>query len=207
MADHRPISDESDFADPGPSLGEMLRFARLNCRRVSLRSLARETGVSAGQLSRIESGETTRPAIKTLLALAPALDLHPSLLFALAGHLDPYSARRELAALVDESRDELIEEYDDAGDYADELLARAEALRDDDAVRDLAMELATLVTRPVGNPPELVGLAPSGAGDRPLLTDVIARWEQMSPDRRWRLHEIAKDFAVASATASKEADR
>src|SRR4051794_28591413 len=103
MTDHRPSSDELDFVDPGPSLGEMLRFARLNWRRVSLRSLARETGVSAGQLSRIECGETTRPAIRPLLALAAALDLPPSLLFALAGPLDPYPARRELAALVGDS--------------------------------------------------------------------------------------------------------
>jgi transcriptional regulator with XRE-family HTH domain len=203
MPDAPHFAEEFDSADPGPSLGEMLRFGRLNWRHVSMRSLARETGISAGQLSRIESGETARPAIKTLLALASALDFNPSLLLALAGHLDPYTARRELAAIVTDSRDELLEEYEDGGEYADELLARAEALGDDGAVRDLAMELATLVTRPVGAPRELVAQAPTHAADRPLLTDVIESWEQMSPDRRWRLFEIAKDFATASQEGSK----
>jgi transcriptional regulator with XRE-family HTH domain len=203
MLDGPSSAEQFDGADPGPTLGEMLRFARLNWRRVSLRSLARETGISAGQLSRIESGETARPAIKTLLALASALDFNPSLLLALAGHLDPYSARRELSALVTDSRDELIEEYQDDGEYAGDLRARAEAVGDDGAVRDLAMELATLVTRPVGAPPELVAQAPPRAADRPLLTDVIQYWEQMSPDRRWRFFEIAKDFATASQETSK----
>lgn len=186
------------MADPGPTLGEMIRFTRLNWRRLSLRSLARETGISAGQLSRIESGETARPAIKTLLVLAPALELHPSLLLALAGHLDPASARRELSTLVKESRDELAEEYEDDGAYADELLAQAKALADEEAVRGLAMEIATLVTKPVGAPPELFAQPPAGASDRSMLSDVITCWERMSPERRWRLLEIAKDFATVS---------
>jgi transcriptional regulator with XRE-family HTH domain len=203
MADQPPFAEEFGLADPGPSLGEMLRFTRLNWRRVSLRALARETGISAGQLSRIESGETARPAIKTLNALATALDLNPSLLLALASHLDLYSARRELSALVTDSRDELVEEYEDEGEYADKLQAQAEALRDDDAVRELAMELATLVTGPVGAPPELIAQAPPRAADRQLLTDVIECWEQMSPDRRWRLFQSAKDFATASKEESR----
>jgi transcriptional regulator with XRE-family HTH domain len=198
-----PDESSLEFVDPGPTLGEMVRFMRLNWRRVSLRSLARETRISAGQLSRIESGETERPEIRTLQALSPALDLNLSLLLALAGHLDPDRARRQLSVIVSESRDELAEEYEDDGAYADELLAKVEALEDDEGVRDLAMELATLATRPVGAPAELAEQAPVGATDRGLLTDVIRCWEEMTADRRWRLLEIARDFSTASAEASK----
>src|SRR4051794_20950287 len=102
-----------EVADPGPSLAEMVRGARVNWSGLSLRSLARETGISAGQLSRIESGETARPSIKTVLRLAPALNLNPSLLLALAGHLDHRTARRELSQLVD--REQLARAYEDDG--------------------------------------------------------------------------------------------
>ena len=188
----------NELADPGPTLGEMVRAWRVNGAGLSLRALARETGISAGQLSRIETGETQRPSIKTVLVLAQALNFHSSVLLALAGHLDERSARLEFSQLVEEARDDLAREYGDGGDYADELLERARSVGGTDAIRDLAMEIATLPVSSVDAPPELAAQPPGQAPDRAMLRDLIEVWHSMTPERRWRLFQTAKDFSAAS---------
>ncbi|MBX5447709.1 MAG: cupin domain-containing protein [Acidothermus cellulolyticus] len=56
-----------------PQVGERLRRARLR-RGVSLRSLARDLGVSASLLSQIETGKS-QPSVSTLYAITTALGL------------------------------------------------------------------------------------------------------------------------------------
>ena len=56
-----------------PALGERLRAQRLR-RRLSLRALARQVGVSASMVSQIETGKT-RPSVSTLYAITTALGL------------------------------------------------------------------------------------------------------------------------------------
>lgn len=68
-------------------LGGLIRDARRQ-RRISLRELARRSGVSAGQLSRIEGGEVAKPAIDTLTAIADAFGRPVEPLLVATGHLD-----------------------------------------------------------------------------------------------------------------------
>jgi transcriptional regulator with XRE-family HTH domain/quercetin dioxygenase-like cupin family protein len=56
-----------------PSLGPRIREERL-ARRISLRALAREVGVSASMISQIETGKA-QPSVSTLYAITSALGL------------------------------------------------------------------------------------------------------------------------------------
>ena len=68
-----------------------------------MRELARRSGLSAAQISRIESGEVERPSAETLARLAIALERSPEALYVAVGHLDVAEAvpavRRLLLAL------------------------------------------------------------------------------------------------------------
>ena len=59
--------------DPVPYVGERLREERLR-RGVSVRSLARDLGVSASLISQIETGKS-QPSVSTLYAITTALDI------------------------------------------------------------------------------------------------------------------------------------
>ncbi len=59
--------------DPVPYVGERLREERLR-RGVSVRSLARDLGVSASLISQIETGKS-QPSVGTLYAITTALDI------------------------------------------------------------------------------------------------------------------------------------
>src|SRR2546423_8036179 len=96
--EHRPFrSDDAEeddlFFDIEPTLASMVRAWRIGSVGLSLRRLAKISGVSLAQLSRIESGQVTRPSIETLWALAPAINCHPTFLLVLAGHLSGDQAR------------------------------------------------------------------------------------------------------------------
>ena len=54
---------------------------------LSMRGLARRSGLSAAQISRIEAGEVERPVAETLVKLAKALDRDAQLLLVFAGHI------------------------------------------------------------------------------------------------------------------------
>jgi transcriptional regulator with XRE-family HTH domain len=66
---------------------------------LSIRELARRAGVSAAQVSRIESGQVAKPSHDILVALARALNRNPLPLLILAGHLYGDEARAALAPL------------------------------------------------------------------------------------------------------------
>src|SRR5437868_1806794 len=61
------------------TLAEVTKEARVGAR-LSMRGLARRSGLSAAQVSRIEAGEVERPAAETLVKLAKALDRDAQLL-------------------------------------------------------------------------------------------------------------------------------
>jgi transcriptional regulator with XRE-family HTH domain len=66
---------------------------------IPVRELARRSGVSHTQISRIESGAIASPAAEQLIALAKALGYKPAPLLILAGYLSGEDARIELATL------------------------------------------------------------------------------------------------------------
>jgi transcriptional regulator with XRE-family HTH domain len=77
------------------TLAELIKEARVRAR-LSMRGLARRSGLSAAQISRIEAGEVERPAAETLVRLAKALDRDAQLLLVFAGHIGGARARQLL---------------------------------------------------------------------------------------------------------------
>jgi transcriptional regulator with XRE-family HTH domain len=118
--------------DQEQTLAELTKEARVRAR-LSMRGLARRSGLSAAQVSRIEAGEVERPAAETLVKLAKALDRDAQLLLVFAGHIRGARARQLLR--------EAIEALPEPGraEHADGL-ARLEA--EDEREQRLREELA-----------------------------------------------------------------
>src|SRR5512132_2520138 len=77
------------------TMAEVTREARVRAG-LSMRALARRSGLSAAQISRIEAGEVERPAAETLVRLAKALDRDAQILLVFAGHIRGARARQLL---------------------------------------------------------------------------------------------------------------
>ena len=128
-------------------MAEVIREARVRAR-LSMRGLARRSGLSAAQISRIEAGEVERPAAETLVKLAKALDRDAQLLLVFAGHISGARARQLLRQAIEalpepgraEHADALarLEAEDEREQRLREELADAEAMaqRDLDEARD-----------------------------------------------------------------------
>jgi transcriptional regulator with XRE-family HTH domain len=114
------------------TMAEVTKEARAGAR-LSMRGLARRSGLSAAQISRIEAGEVERPVAETLVKLAKALDRDAQLLLVFAGHIRGARARQLLR--------QAIEALPEAGraEHADALV-RLEA--EDGRERRLREELA-----------------------------------------------------------------
>src|SRR4051795_12561144 len=107
------------------SAGAAISLAR-QAYGYSIRALARRSGVSAGQISRLESGEVQRPAVETLVALARGLDRNPVLLMIVAGHISGDEARGHLTRLLaDGSEFAMAWEYGPADDSLRQMRAAA----------------------------------------------------------------------------------
>src|SRR5512132_2004336 len=114
------------------TMAEVTREARVRAG-LSMRALARRSGLSAAQISRIEAGEVERPAAETLVKLAKALDRDAQLLLVFAGHIRGARARQLLREAIEALPEPGRAEQADA-------LARLEA--EDERERRLAEELA-----------------------------------------------------------------
>jgi transcriptional regulator with XRE-family HTH domain len=114
------------------TMAEVTKEARVRAR-LSMRGLARRSGLSAAQISRIEAGEVERPVAETLVKLAKALDRDAQLLLVFGGHIRGARARQLLR--------EAIEALPEPGgaEHAD-ALARLEV--EDERERRLREELA-----------------------------------------------------------------
>jgi len=114
------------------TMAEVTREARVRAG-LSMRALARRSGLSAAQISRIEAGEVERPVAETLVKLAKALDRDAQLLLVFGGHISGARARQLLR--------EAIEALPEPGraEHA-EALARLEA--EDEREQRLREELA-----------------------------------------------------------------
>jgi transcriptional regulator with XRE-family HTH domain len=82
------------------TMAEVVREARVRAG-LSMRGLARRSGLSAAQVSRIEAGEVERPVAETLVRLAKALDRDAQLLLVFAGHIRGARARELLRAAIE----------------------------------------------------------------------------------------------------------
>jgi transcriptional regulator with XRE-family HTH domain len=118
--------------DQEQTLAEVTKEARVRAR-LSMRGLARRSGLSAAQISRIEAGEVERPAAETLVRLAKALDRDAQLLLVFAGHIRGARARQLLREAIEALPEPGRAEHADA-------LARLEA--EDEREQRLREELA-----------------------------------------------------------------
>jgi transcriptional regulator with XRE-family HTH domain len=114
------------------TLAELTKEARMRAG-LSMRGLARRSGLSAAQISRIEAGEVERPAAETLVRLAKALDRDAQLLLVFAGHIRGARARQLLRKAIEALPEPGRAEQADA-------LARLEA--EDEREQRLGEELA-----------------------------------------------------------------
>ncbi len=161
-----------------PELCDFVRAAR-NERGISLRELARRSGVSAGQLSRIESGEAHRPAVETLQAIADAFGRQVAPLLFVAGHID----RAELDRRVEALRDTL----DDVAHAADSV----DAAGDEDVAEVLwRLSDAELAAARFGG--EL------SADARRDVSEIATAWSSLTPERRQLVLAFVADQEVLS---------
>ncbi|HXL42560.1 MAG TPA: helix-turn-helix transcriptional regulator [Gaiellaceae bacterium] len=86
--------------DQVQTMAEVTREARVRAG-LSMRGLARRSGLSAAQVSRIEAGEVERPVAETLVKLAKALDRDAQLLLVFAGHIRGARARQLLRQAIE----------------------------------------------------------------------------------------------------------
>jgi transcriptional regulator with XRE-family HTH domain len=105
-----------------------------------MRGLARRSGLSAAQISRIEAGEVERPAAETLVRLAKALDRDAQLLLVFAGHIRGARARQLLREAIEALPEPGRAEHADALARLEAEDAREHRLREElaDAERALA---------------------------------------------------------------------
>ena len=118
------------------TMAEVIKEARVRAR-LSMRGLARRSGLSAAQVSRIEAGEVERPVAESLVKLAKALDRDAQLLLVFAGHIRGARARQLLRQAIEALPEPGRAECSDA-------LARLEA--EDEFDRRLREELAEAET-------------------------------------------------------------
>jgi transcriptional regulator with XRE-family HTH domain len=104
-----------------PSVGGILRRSRL-AEGLGLRELARASGLSAGQLSRIEAGKTEQPSVETLVRLAQALDRDADALVVLATRPEALRGSR-----LQEARVRLLATIEALAEPERQALAREEA--------------------------------------------------------------------------------
>jgi transcriptional regulator with XRE-family HTH domain len=115
---------EQHHVNPGdtPStVGGVLRRSRL-AEGLGLRELARESGLSAGQLSRIEAGKTEQPSVETLVRLSQALDRDADALVVLATRPEALRGSR-----LQEARLRLLATIEPLAEPERQALAREEA--------------------------------------------------------------------------------
>jgi len=168
---------------PSASLANTLRQAREETG-LSVRELGRRSGISAGQISRIESGEVSKPEMQTLLALARGLGRPHEPLLVLSGHLIDREAVRALDPL-------LVEGYE----RADAVEGAAELVMDEDpaGIRSAA-DLVFRRGSPGAAATWLAGADPSDRG----VAEIAAAWVGLTTERRNLVLAFVADQEVLS---------
>ena len=161
----------------------------------TMRRLAATSGVSAAQISRIESGQIQRPGVDTLLALASALNHHPTPVLVLGDQLAGDAAKRQLNDLLER----MLANTEDAAEREGLETMRAKLPdADEDALRIAAIEALTYSTKSVLWPDVLARAVPATLPDHDVFARIVEAWPELTPDRRWRLAEVAGDMRAAS---------
>jgi transcriptional regulator with XRE-family HTH domain len=120
------------------TLAEVIREARVRAR-LSMRELARRSGLSAAQISRIEAGEVERPVAETLVRLAKALGRDAQLLLVFAGHIGGARAQQLLRQAIEVLPEPSRAEHTPALSRLDADSERERRLRDELADAERAL--------------------------------------------------------------------
>lgn len=196
-------------------VSEVLRKARQG-HGLSLRELARRSGISPAQVSRIESGDVAQPSAQTLISLAQALDRNPAPLLIVSTHIDLPEARMVLLEMFrpnvgteyDPKIDsELVDDWTHSGrkreiEHARKLLAHDHPK--EDALRKLAGEvfLTTETAETLWRDSFIESLAHRAEDDD--LVQLLALWQTLPRERRAKLLDYASEQAeLARAGASR----
>jgi transcriptional regulator with XRE-family HTH domain len=161
----------------------------------SIRRLANESGVSAGQISRIEAGEVARPSLETLMAISRGLNSNPLPILVLSGHVDEAEARRQLAELFGDASE--IEDEWGAEETQRARNVLADPASSFEEVRRIASDLFA------GEPlyettwDESHLLMASAAGSASLRT-LAQLWSQLTPERQDKALDFLRDQAQLS---------
>jgi transcriptional regulator with XRE-family HTH domain len=123
------------------TMAELTKEARVRAR-LSMRGLARRSGLSAAQISRIEAGEVERPVAETLVKLAKALDRDAQLLLVFAGHIRGARARQLLRQAIEALPEPGRAEHADALAPLEAEDEREHGLRDELAAAERALAKA-----------------------------------------------------------------
>jgi transcriptional regulator with XRE-family HTH domain len=163
-----------------------------------MRRLAGDAGLSAAQISRLESGQVQQPAAETLVAIARALSLNPMPLLILAGHVPDDEARAWLLNVI-QPGSEVYEDWEGANPLV--VIDARRVLQDPSSPREEVHGLAfdLFVGEPMVETEWEPSLALLGvAGTDPLVRKLISLVGQMTPERRTCLVAFAEDQVVLS---------
>lgn len=164
----------------------------------SMRRLAADAGLSAAQISRLESGQVHQPAAETLVAIGRALSLNPMPLLILAGHIPGDEARAWLLNVIQPGSEVYID-WEGANPLS--VIDARRVLQDPDSspekIHHLAFDL--FVGEPMVETEWEPSLALLGvAGTDPLVRTLIGLIGQLTPERRKGLVAFAEDQVVLS---------
>lgn len=172
------------------NLAAVIREAR-EAEGVSIRELARRANVSAGQISRIESGSIAKPSSDTLRSLARGLGRSPLPLLFIAGHLSGPNAIDELDTI--RQRLQEMESSVVAADAADDWFTG-------DTEEDHRYAAYILFNGSRGDPFGY-GFDQAALDEESLaeLKELIRAWPALSPERRRLMRALVADQEILSS--------
>ena len=172
--------------------------------RLSIRELARRSGISPAQINRLQAGQVPQPSMETLVKMARALDRNPNLLFAISGHVRGEEARVLLERMFRDGS-ELVEEWKYwKNDFQGARQLLADPATSEDAIRQLALEVfLTPDTEETQWQEAYLGTLAEGEQGRELR-ELIQQWAYISAERRKRVVDFVHDQAELSRRESIE---
>jgi transcriptional regulator with XRE-family HTH domain len=184
------------------TMADLTREARGRAR-LSMRGLARRSGLSAAQISRIESGEVERPVAETLVKLAKALDRDAQLLLVFAGHIRGARARQLLRQAIEALPEPGRAEHADALARLEAEDEREHRLREElaDAERALAQAQRELDEARFEAEAERVAAEPLRAAERMREVGMLSQRHAVEVAEKRRQFEQLDDAASGEVCA------
>jgi transcriptional regulator with XRE-family HTH domain len=184
-----PVASTPPIAEPAVVVGELVREVREE-EGMAIRELARRSDLSPALLSRLERGEMKRSSPTTIATIARALGRHPLPLLVAARVIVGDDAHTQLLELL-----QTAENADVSWDPSrfETHLANV----DTDAIAEIAGEMF-LVAGDTGLPSESYQQALGAGTPSPELSSLLARWGELTVDRRGKVLEFATEQAQLS---------